>query len=474
MLGEAIRLDIAECMDAMRLWAKSTSFAGYVLRELQSAKGYRTDGTDTRVAVAVCNLWQQSPRFLYAVTSLRMLGKEAGVSPNAAAAALKRLNGWFVVVEPLTDQEGRGAGCLGLTLGEVVCSTLNTLLDERDAARKVVWPTLNTEVVQLLPGVQSTPNESSGAESGEGVQSTPNENAAGAIDEGLHDRRTGAADEYSTRLNDEAFMSGTSPTVKRWARRNAEGEGLTVKGWLEQYTTPGLGEACLRVIDALTRCGEMTAQELAAETSKTLGTVRKAARRLETLHLVEAEREHPRASKVYWLAAEWQATLDELRPSLRTWQLVDWREAKRLEGALRFHTERAAQAAQNGDAEEARLAGARVEKLRHERAAVLARLHPERADAELWRMACDVSKPRRVGRLQRHDPQSELELHKPIWDNWQALDDEADEKRMQRLMLAGWARDEIERTVRHWGPKMMRGATRFVMPDAQPVGMAAD
>lgn len=89
----------------------------YIPCERQSKTGYRTDATDTRVAIAICNLWQKSPRLLYAVASLRTIGKEAGVSHNTVAQALHRLHGWFVNVVPLTDMEGRGAGCLGVGPG---------------------------------------------------------------------------------------------------------------------------------------------------------------------------------------------------------------------------------------------------------------------------------------------------------------------------------------------------------------------
>lgn len=81
---------------------------------------------------------------------------------------------------------------------------------------------------------------------------------------------------------------------------DAESEGLNVKQWLERYTTRGLGErACCA--DALTRCGDLTVQELAAETGKTLSSIRTAARRLETLHLVERTRVAS-VAKVYGVA----------------------------------------------------------------------------------------------------------------------------------------------------------------------------
>lgn len=374
----------------VRLWVRTTSFAEYVPTELQCAAGYRTDGTDTRVADAICDLWQRGTLF-DVVTSKRELGTLAGVSPNSALKALRRLHGWFTHVDVLTT-DGTETGAYRLRLGEVVSRTLTTY---------------NTE---LLQGGQSTPNET--------------------------------ANEYSARKADDPWLSGTSPTVRKWAHRNAADEGLTAKEWLGRYTQAGLGETALRLVDALTRCADMTAQELADETGKTLGAVRRAVRRLEVLGLCESQRETLRSPKTYGLSDDWQLKLDELAPTLRTWQLGDWREARRLEEALYWHVRRMEKLLDEDALKAARRRKAALETRRFE---VLARLHPQLDTSEVWAMAKEVDVKRRT---QAMAAIAERTFAPRLLAAWKSTEGLPKEQRESMMETAGWNMHDVSKAVR--------------------------
>lgn len=80
---------------ALREWVKTTSFAEFVPADLQSSVGYRTDGTDTKIADALLDVCEERGTFRV-ILSPRDLALRAGVgSKNTVVAALARLAGWF-------------------------------------------------------------------------------------------------------------------------------------------------------------------------------------------------------------------------------------------------------------------------------------------------------------------------------------------------------------------------------------------
>src|SRR6185295_3214130 len=88
------------------------------------------------------------------------------------------------------------------------------------------------------------------------------------------------------------------------------------------YTIAALGETCLRLRDAHTRCGDMTASEAAEETGKRLSAIRSAYRKLESAGFVESEREGSRGPKVYSFVPDFWQKVDELAPNMRTHKLT--------------------------------------------------------------------------------------------------------------------------------------------------------
>lgn len=325
-------LILAETIEAGRLWVKTTSFAPYVPRELQSARGYRTDSVDTRIADAILDLWHRSALQATLPTGKKRLAAMAGVSPNTALAAVRRLDGWF---------------CRTAETPEGIVFAPGDIFAEELAARTL------------------TPKQHYSADRG---QSTP-------------------TNVYTTRRTDDAFMTGTSRTVKSWAKDLAPDTGQTWREWIAENTAAGLGETALRVVDALDRAGDMTAAELADETGKTLGSIRRAARRLEALAVIEAERPDQRSPKTYSLPPEWTERIDDLRPALRTYQLGDGREESRLQ-EMQCWAERQEQTATTQEQKDA--AWRRKERLTGRRSKVLTRLHPSLPPELVNRMAADI------------------------------------------------------------------------------------
>lgn len=395
---------IARLIDAARLWVRTTSFAEYVPAELQSAAGYRTDATDTRVADAILDLWQRS-RFLPTFpTGKRILAAMAGCSPNAAAAAVKRLEGWFSCT--VEDE----AGYIFMP-GDLVVRRLTTLQHEEQA---------------MLHSGQSTHDEPPAAD--------PNL--------------------YTPNRRDDVFMAGTSKTVKTWAKEMSPDAGQTWREWLQENTQAGLGETALRIVDALGRAGDMTAAELAEETSKKIGSIRRAAHRLETLTVIEVDRESSRAPKTYSLPPEWRDKIEELRPTLRTYQIGDCREDSRLEQAQCW-TER--QLSQARTQEQRDAAHQRKERLAARRAKILARLHPTLPAAMVKTMAADVpvkqwtQRRAALAAMAKMNQERDAALtasREALAETWRQVADlpAADQRRM--LTLAGYDAGDMHR-MRH-------------------------
>ena len=94
--AEAARDPTPEGVKSLVNWCKTTSFADHVPQELQCSRGYRTDGTDTKLAVALLELVEEK-RSWTVRAGLRTLALRAGLgSPQTVANALERLDGWFV------------------------------------------------------------------------------------------------------------------------------------------------------------------------------------------------------------------------------------------------------------------------------------------------------------------------------------------------------------------------------------------
>jgi len=388
-------------IEGARLWVRTTSFAEYVPAALQSATGYRTDATDTRVADAILDLWQRS-RFLPTFpTGKRVLAAMAGCSPNAAAAAVKRLEGWFCYATETEDG-------YSFAPGDFVARTLTTLQQE------------------MLHSGQSTRDEPPAA----------------------------THNEYTPNRRDDVFMVGTSKTVKTWAKAMSPAAGQTWREWLQENTQAGLGETALRIVDALARAGDMTAAELAEETGKKIGSIRRVAHRLETLTVIEAERESSRAPKLYSLPPEWKTKIEELRPTLRTYQLGDCREDSRLEQAQCW-TERQLSQATTQEQRDALLQ--RKERLAARRAKILARLHPAQDKDTIRQMAADVPvkqwTQRRaalaaMARMRQERAAALTASREALDETWRSVADlpAADQRRM--LTLAGYDASDIHR-MRH-------------------------
>lgn len=85
----------------LRRWVRSTSFKDFVPKELQCKVGYRTDGTDTKMADALLDVAEERGSWVFRA-GLKELRDKAGLgSKGTAKKALERLDGWFVeVVEP--------------------------------------------------------------------------------------------------------------------------------------------------------------------------------------------------------------------------------------------------------------------------------------------------------------------------------------------------------------------------------------
>ncbi len=88
-------VQVCEQIPALRAWVKATSFADFVPADLQSVSGYRTDGTDTKVADAILDVCEERGSFRV-IISPRDLAMRAGLgSHHTANKALDRLSGWF-------------------------------------------------------------------------------------------------------------------------------------------------------------------------------------------------------------------------------------------------------------------------------------------------------------------------------------------------------------------------------------------
>lgn len=265
----------------LRLWVRTTSFSELIPAERRT-EVYRTDSTDTKVADAVLDLMAHAGK-LGVRTGKKRLGKLAGVAPNTAQSALLRLGGWLFDIAPTAK------GGLYVKFASEFQST-----------------TLAPQFVRII---------------GRGQDECRNE--------------------YSGRKSNEPFLAGTSQYIKRQARQMAvreeqkTGQDVTVKSILLTRFFKSVGETGLRILDALVRCGDMTAIELSAETGKKISGIRSGIKRLELYGLVAAGRENAREPKVYSLTLDVWDKLEVLAPEMRTYTLTSQRENVRLRDSQR-------------------------------------------------------------------------------------------------------------------------------------------
>lgn len=332
------RPDVVATVALIRLWIRTHSFEGFVP---SSSDGiYRTDATDTKIADAMLDAMIEANR-LKIVIGKKWLGKLAGVSCNTAQSTLLRLNGFLFDVTP--DN-----------LGARVSLVEKCRLHQID-------PSLT--IISVTTRDQSSEN----------------------------DKSTGVINEYSPRKADDAFLTGTSRHVKRQMKDVATTLDITDREALEQFTFKGLGESGLRVIDAMLRAGDMTAQELADETGKKLSAIQAACRRLVKHGLLDATREGSRGPKVYNLANDLWERLEAVAPDLRTYKLSSQRENKRLECAQAWTKTEIVKAESAGDTEQAVKLERRFAKQAKTRIAHLERLHPDLSAKDIERLAYEVA-----------------------------------------------------------------------------------
>lgn len=332
------RPDVVATIEQMRLWIRTHSFEGHA--PSSSDNIYRTDGVDTKIADAVLDVMATGKRLEINIGKKR-LGTLAGVGPNTALRALNRLNGW---------------------LFDVVPSEFGARVALVDSCR-----------LQSLDPSLTVLSVDKGGPLG------ANDNFAPIINE------------YSQRKADDPFLGGTSRVIKDEIKKAAVAADLTFQEAKEQFTFASFGEGGIRVIDALVRAGDMTAQELAEETGKKLSSIRTACARLVQHGLLDATREGILDPNVYSLAIDVWERLAAIAPHLRTYKLSAQRENKRLECAQAWTKVEIAKAEAAGDKEQAVKLDRRFAKQAKTRVAHLSSLHPNLSAKDIERLAYEVA-----------------------------------------------------------------------------------
>jgi DNA-binding MarR family transcriptional regulator len=270
-----VSIDHRPMLAVAQQWGREHSFEPFIDPAL-IGKTYRGDSTHTKLWDAFFHQLWKFNRLSFTAGKKRW-AKWAGISPNAVLPAFQCLS---FALEVTTTERG-----ITVTLRE------------------------DFRIAQIDPQLQGLTSRG---------QCTQIEN-----------------NEYTPRKNTDPFLTGTSRTVKEQCNNAAIVAGGTLKEWLA--TVPkGFGETCLRVLDALGRHGEMDKSELAGTTGKKSGTLGRACKRLEDMGLIESEREHSRAPKVYHLADNVWEMVDELAPTLRTHNMSVEREDKQLRDNQRW------------------------------------------------------------------------------------------------------------------------------------------
>jgi hypothetical protein len=391
-------------LDAVRHWGLTTNFSAVcpdlLVTRSDGKQVYLTDGPDTQVWDALCDLWAEAGEFRTKPVGKQRLGKQAGVSKETAKSGLSRLS-------RIRSEAGRDV----LTLqadddgyGHVI------------ALNCFVWADLATSTVFGSTVQVAKSNE------------TKNINAAAFSELTVN--------EYTPRKARDAYQTGVSRFVRNlmreampgdwWYRpegdeRDAAGDlwdkidGMTGEAWeaqrdeilasmdveLQRKPKPtkeqrawdkerrGLGETGLRIMDCILRYGGMTAQELSDETGKSISAIRNGLSRLYAFmpsHLAK-ERDGARGPVTWYIYAEAFDEAESRTGEMKTHMLAASREDRRLEQAqLWAHRQ---ESLARGEAEQ-RKAAARLHKLTCERAEVLAAIYGGATTAEAYRMASEL------------------------------------------------------------------------------------
>lgn len=267
----------ARVFGELRLWARTTSFAPFV--KLEADQSYRSDRNDTKVATAIFEVMERTRRFSLEISN-RQLAKLAGIgSHSTVTRSLERLSGWLFDIDAIENRH----------------SSLISLVDNLR-----LYKMSHFRSIELFKSGSFCTNEE-------------------------------LSDSYTPNMAAEPFLSGTSKIAKEQIKNVAQALGITSDEVKEKYVFGGLGESGLRVVDALLRDGDQTAQELAETTQKKLYAIRRACRELEARGVIESTREGKRGPKTYALVLEHDRVIAEVAPTLRTYTLEAQRANKRLE-----------------------------------------------------------------------------------------------------------------------------------------------
>ncbi len=405
-----------DTIEALRYWVRSHSFAELIPTDKRASTGYRTDAQDTKTADAILAEMHRLGMQQYTIGEKR-LAKLAGLgSKNTAKAAAERLSPWLFTLQRTPE---------GMTFtlnAEFRFAEFDPYLSLRECEIGVKFSKTNQEYTQL-------------------------------------------------KVTD-AYLAGTSRHVKNLADEAVQVTGGTRKDWLA--TIPrGLGETALRIRDALTRCGDMTIKELAEETGKKSGSLGRACHMLETHGLLESEREHSCAPKVYSLAPDFDERVDELAPTLRTYKLSAEREAKRLKEVQQWELRQQLKTIEAGDEEAYNHHEHKLKKLGNQRLWVLGHLYPNLDEPALAKLAFDVQlstdpHPAVLAKLERMHAQARMDnaetLRKASWDlnseiwRWRK-DGLSKADIVRRLEQAKYTRQEAWGAVNQAWPSQQQPAT---------------
>ena len=410
----------------MRLWVRTTSFDEFIPDAFKTLDQYgnlvyRTDSSDTKVFDSMLDIYEKTGTF-GATVSKRIGGRSAGVGANTFIKSLERMVNFFdLTVTPDHRYYVR------LKWENVVLSK---------------WTTYYQLKKGLLLG--------------------------GPF--GANDKNTPEINDYSPHKADEPFLTGTSKYMRERIQDIAKALDITPAQAKEEYTFRGLGESGLRVIDAMLRAGEMTADELAQETGKKISSIRTAMRKLVQHGIVDAEREGPRGPKVYSLVLDVWQRVENVAPNLRTYTATAQRENKRLKDAQHWCDRGIAQAKAAQDAEKAKHLEQRKAKLAAQRLPHLVRLLEGKASqAEIKEIAYTPTlpfgpHPATQAKLNRLHGQARMDLaearHKAQWEtarllseNIAALKASNTPKRewFSMLTLAGFTPNEAKQAIKLGG-----------------------
>ena len=274
------------------------------------------------------------------------------MTPNTALAALHRLSPWFVVIG-----ESGEFGML-LTPGATLDGWLNETPMQTKKVISIELTPLRVNCKEGVNSIEMTFNEYSPRKAGDAYQSGTSRQVKRRAKDAI-----ASATRIFTNVNESRRVRGAAPV---------EMCNATPRSWIEDKTLPGMGETGLRILDALTRCGEMTVDELAGETGKSAASIRNYMPRLHAVGAVEWTKEGRHAPKVWWIDPDAFATIEAKKPEMRTCGMADGREDAMLEQSQLWvaHQHRAAKTQEDRDT-----AWRRGVKLENKRTNCLMRLH---------------------------------------------------------------------------------------------------